>query len=62
VAPRGHTDDGGIECPPTEIIHHDQFAAGARTGTAGMMGIFDARCRRLIEQPVDLKAGAAEGL
>jgi len=27
-----------------------------------MMGIFDACCRRLIEEPADLKAGAAESL
>ena len=61
VAPGGHTDDGGVERPPTEIIHHDQFAAGERTRTQGVMGILDARRRRLIEEAADLKAGAAEG-
>jgi hypothetical protein len=62
VAAGRHADDGGIEGPTTEIIHHHQFAAGARPRTAGMMGIFDARRGRLIEEPADPKAGAAEGL
>ena len=62
VAARRHANDGGIKGAAAEIIHHDEFTAGAGTGTAGVMGIFDARRRRLIEQPTDLKAGAAEGL
>ena len=62
VAPGCHTDDGRIEGAPTEIIHNHQFAAGAGTRTASMMGIFDARRGRFIEQPADVKAGAAEGL
>src|SRR5262249_59025157 len=62
VAAGRHTDDRGIEGPTTEIIDHDQFAAGAGTSTVGMMGIFDARRRRLIEEPTDQKASAAEGL
>ena len=62
VAASGHTNNGRIESAPTEIIHHNQFAPSAGTRTAGVMGIFDTRCRRLIEQSADLKAGAAEGL
>ncbi len=62
VATSRHTDHGRIEGATTEIIHDDQFAPGAGSRTTGMMGIFDTRGGRLIEQPADLKAGAAEGL
>jgi hypothetical protein len=62
VAARRHTDDRGIEGAPAEIIHHDQFAPGAGSRTPSMMGIFNARGGRLIEEPADLKAGTAEGL
>jgi len=62
VAASRHTDNGRIEGATTEIIHHDEFAPGAGTRTAGMMGIFDARRGRLIEELTYLKAGVAEGL
>jgi len=45
-----------------EIIHHDQFAAGDGTHTAGMMGILDACCGRFIEETAHLKTGVSEGL
>ena len=44
-----------------EIIHHDQFAAGDGTHTAGMMGILDACCGRFIEETAHLKIGVSEG-
>jgi hypothetical protein len=62
VAAGRHTDDGGIKSATAEIIHHDQFAAGAEPRTASMMRIFDACGGGLIEEPTNLKASAAESL
>ena len=49
VTTGGHADDGRVEGAATEVIDHDQFAAGDSPRTQGMMGIFDPRRGRLIE-------------